>query len=235
MAERYALIVSCEHGGNRVPRKYAYLFLGKRAVLNGHRGYDLGALVLARRLFSSLGQELYYSTTSRLLVDLNRSPDNPRRFSEFTRGLGAEDKSKIEELYHLPYRRSVESAAAAHISRGETVLHLSVHSFTPMLNGKTRTADVGLLYDPARKREAEFCDGWRESLHSLEGSLRVRMNYPYKGVSDGLVTYLRGKFPKGKYLGLELEVNQKRISGTKSEWRGLMRAVEESLKDVLSG
>jgi len=235
MAKRYALVVTCEHAGNAVPRKYAALFRGKRSTLKGHRGYDPGALELARRLFSSSGRELFYSNVSRLVVDLNRSPDNPRRFSEFTRRLGAKDKSQIEDIHYLPYRRSVEHSVAKLISDGSVVLHLSAHSFTPVLRGKTRKADVGLLYDPARTHEAGFCARWRKALLSLDGSLVVRMNYPYRGVSDGLTAYLRRKFPGNKCLGIELEVNQKLLPDKNREWRALVRNLKSSLKDVLSG
>ena len=36
--------LTCEHGGNRIPREYAHLFRGARAVLASHRGWDPGAL-----------------------------------------------------------------------------------------------------------------------------------------------------------------------------------------------
>jgi hypothetical protein len=40
---RRRLLVSCEHGGNRVPARYVALFEGAADVLATHRGYDLGA------------------------------------------------------------------------------------------------------------------------------------------------------------------------------------------------
>ena len=44
------LLVTCEHGGNRVPKEYRRLFAGWEPVLASHRGYDPGALTLAREL-----------------------------------------------------------------------------------------------------------------------------------------------------------------------------------------
>ncbi|NJW55731.1 N-formylglutamate amidohydrolase, partial [Salinimicrobium sp. CDJ15-91] len=101
---------------------------------------------------------------------------------------------------------------------GGEVLHISVHTFTPELEGEVRTADVGLLFDPAREEEADFCKRFQKSLFKQDKELQVKFNYPYLGIDDGFTTYLRQKFPK-QYLGIELEVNQKFIKGNKMEKR----------------
>ena len=44
------LLLTCEHGGNRIPPEYRALFRGATAALASHRGWDPGALALARRL-----------------------------------------------------------------------------------------------------------------------------------------------------------------------------------------
>jgi len=38
--------------------------------------------------------------------------------------------------------------------------------------------------------------------------LRVRMNYPYSGTSDGFTTQLRKQLPAARYAALEIETNQ---------------------------
>ena len=38
------LILTCEHGGNEIPTKYANYFDKHQAILKTHRGFDLGAL-----------------------------------------------------------------------------------------------------------------------------------------------------------------------------------------------
>jgi predicted N-formylglutamate amidohydrolase len=81
-----ALLITCEHGGNRIPAAYRSLFIGRKALLATHRGYDAGALVMAEALSISLRAPLVSSTVSRLLVDLNLSVGNPQLFSEMTRG-----------------------------------------------------------------------------------------------------------------------------------------------------
>ena len=70
--KRRHLLVSCEHGGNRVPKKFAALFAGAADVLATHRGYDIGAVEVARRFGRLLGVTPFVATTTRLVVDLNR-------------------------------------------------------------------------------------------------------------------------------------------------------------------
>ena len=98
------------------------------------------------------------------------------------------------------------------------MLHLSIHSFTPVLHGQTRNADIGLLYDPGRAGERRLAVAWQKALRKRVPSLRVRRNYPYLGKADGFTTHLRRRFPRA-YLGLELEVNQA-LAGT-AQWRPL--------------
>jgi predicted N-formylglutamate amidohydrolase len=203
----WKVLLTCEHGGNAVPAPYAGLFAGHRRVLGTHRGLDIGASVAARHLESSLGAPLVCASVTRLLVDLNRSIGHPRLFSEFTRELPPAARSSILAQYYHPYRDLVAAWIAVALSDAAPVLHLSVHSFTPVLDGVARTADVGLLFDPARRRERAFCREWQARLDGAD-RWRVRRNYPYRGTSDGFVVALRRRFPAARYLGIELEMNQ---------------------------
>ncbi len=232
MPDPRAVIVSCEHGGNSVPSRYAALFKDKKRLLENHRGYDFGALELAIKISESLGCPIYFSTVTRLLVDLNRSPRNHRKFSEVVRPLDPKEKGFILERYYWPYREEVQSGVKRFVSRG-SVLHLSIHSFTPVLKGVKRSADIGLLYDPVRKAESKFCEKWRRAILSTDGSIRVRRNYPYRGVSDGMTSYLRKFFPERVYWGIELEVNQKYLRGERRLWNTLTRSIVDSLITTL--
>lgn len=160
-------LVTCEHGGNAIPEALRDLFSGQEGVLASHRGHDPGALELARAMASALAAELVFSVTSRLVVDLNRSPGHPRLFSEFTRPLPAPERRRLVDEHHSPYRDRVASFVAEAVSRGERVVHLSSHSFVPVLDGIVRTSDIGLLYDPHRPEEARLCAAWRQILSDL--------------------------------------------------------------------
>ncbi len=200
-------LLTCEHSGNHIPQNFKTCFKNRESVLNTHRGFDIGALDMFRTL-QPLADYSNYSETSRLLIELNRSLHHPNLFSEFTKTLPKSEKQRLINSYYLPYRNAVEQTIKHWIAKGETVLHLSVHSFTPILNGKERQCDIGLLYDSRRIEEKILCAQLKKELLLQNPKLNVRFNYPYLGKADGFTTYLRKKFSKN-YLGIELEMNQK--------------------------
>ena len=228
------LLFTCEHGGNRIPARYDALFRSHKRELDSHFGYDPGALVYAREFAKAFEAELICSTTSRLLVELNRSRHHPRLFSRITRMLPADERQRILERYYEPYRTSVETRVREAARAGERLLHVSCHSFTPRLDGVVRTADIGLLYDPRREGEARFCRSWQSVLERLAPQWRVRRNYPYRGSDDGLTTYLRSRFDGRVYRGVEIEVNQKFPLGDARAWRSMRRLLVESLRETLA-
>lgn len=229
-----SFLVTCEHGGNRVPAPYRPLFRGRRALLESHRGYDPGALVMAKALAHAFMAQLVTSTISRLLVDLNRSIGHPQLFSPATHGAPAELRAKIVEQHYRPYRERVERLVRQSASRGRRVIHISSHSFTPELDGRARLADVGLLYHPGRRGEAELCARWKTSLAAVAPELRVRRNYPYAGKGDGLTSHLRLRFAPDAYLGIELEINQAVVLAAGWRWPALRHALIDSLRSASS-
>jgi predicted N-formylglutamate amidohydrolase len=227
------LLITCEHGGNHVPAAYRPLFANCREALDSHRGYDPGALTMARDLAATFHARLVYATVTRLLVELNRSPGHPRLFSEATKPLPAAERHQLLMRYYMPYRMQVEKLIVQAMRSGQ-VLHLSSHSFTPVLNGSERRTDIGLLFDPARESEAKLCRAWQDALKQLAPDLVVRRNYPYRGTSDGLTTHLRRRLRDPCYLGVELEINQKHAIGDTHAWRKLRQAVIKSLSLALA-
>ena len=125
-------------------------------MLDSHRGYDAGALVMAKALAKAYEAPLVASTISGLLVDLNRSIGHSQLFSVATRSAPAGVRAQIVEQYYQPYRAQVERRVRHEVSRGRRVIYISSHSFTPELYGNVRNADVGLLYHPGRPGEAEL-------------------------------------------------------------------------------
>ncbi|APY09040.1 N-formylglutamate amidohydrolase [Winogradskyella sp. J14-2] len=200
------LVLTCEHGGNIIPKAYAQLFNDKD-ILNTHLGYDLGALDVLEYL-KPLAEASFYSINSRLLIELNRSLFHKQLFSEFTKSLSKTEKNNIIETYYLPYRTAVEHKIANLIGSNNKVLHLSIHSFTPKLNNEIRNCDIGLLYNSLKKEEQTFCRQLKAEILKTDSGLNVRFNYPYLGKADGFTTFLRKQFLEN-YLGIEIEVNQK--------------------------
>lgn len=225
------LLISCEHAVNTVPPAYQYLFHQHEALLQTHRAIDFGAIEIATHLQHSLNCDYTSATVTRLLIDCNRTLTHPHCFSEFTRSLPDSEKQQLVDQYYLPYRQQTEALIKGQIGRGNQVFHLSCHSFTPVLNGAIRNAGIGFLYDPKRHGEKEVAREWYGIL-SQETDYRIRMNYPYRGNSDGFTSYLRKKYLESDYIGMELEVNQTLVNDTIS-LNTLVGALSSSLSELL--
>jgi predicted N-formylglutamate amidohydrolase len=229
------LVLTCEHAGNVVPERYRALFVGMvQHLLPTHRGWDPGALLLAREMAARFHAPLYFEETTRLLVDLNRSVGNPELHSEATRHLSLRERREILDAYYHPHRRRVAAAIDELVSTSdERIVHIASHSFTPELHGHVRTADVGLLYDPGRPGEVAFASAWLDALKAADPALRLRRNYPYLGKSDGVTQSLRRLHPPERYVGIELEVNQRYVEEGGPAWPKIRQTLVDTLGAAL--
>ena len=201
-------IFSCEHGGYEIPAPYQSYFAGQKAILQSHRGWDKGALDVAKYISRRANTKLIDNSISRLLIECNRTLGHGDLFSEFSKPMPQEMRNQLIEEYYVPYRNQLERKIEQHLHHQHQVIHISFHSFTPILNGETRKTEIGILYDPANNLEHQFAEAWKASIEEKIDSWRVKFNYPYKGTDDGLTTYFREKY-KENYAGLELEINTK--------------------------
>lgn len=216
-------IITCEHAGNEVPKKYVPLFAGSPDVLQTHRGWDLGALEIAQQMADELSWPLHYTTISRLIIEANRSVDSGDLFSEFTQHLSATAKKDLIEKYYMPYRKKVEHTIA---TATRSIMHLSIHSFTPIWKGAVRPTDIGLLFDPNRKHELDLCIRLKQACHEFFPNWQIDFNEPYNGTDDGFTTHLRTAFSEHHYAGIEIEVNQK-YQGNAQIAAGLVFAITQ--------
>ena len=228
-----ALVISCEHGGNEVPPAYAELFAGHTALLPTHRGWDPGALELAREMAQAFGAPLFAATTTRLLIDLNRSIGHRQLHSEATRSLALAARRDIATRYYRPHRDAVEAEVARLIATGRRVVHVASHSFTPEMNGVVRQADVAWLYDPRRAGESDLALRWLHALRQRRQGLKLRRNYPYQGKGDGLTSWLRKRHAPAHYVGIELEVNQRFVMEGGTVWAVLRADILQALADAM--
>jgi len=226
-------VVSCEHASATVPAEVALgLSPAEQAT---HHAWDEGARPLARTLAAALGCAPLEGTVSRLVVDLNRAEDNPEVVPAVSFGLAVPGNAALAPaererrlaVYHRPYRRAVRAAVDAAVAAAGRCVHLSVHSFVPVLAGLRRDVQVGVLFDPARPWEVEVA-------HDLLAALRevgwdARANEPYLGTDDGVTTWLRGRLPAAAYAGIELEANQSLLAGPEA-LRRLARDVSAALR-----
>jgi hypothetical protein len=207
-------IITCEHGGNRIPAPYRRLFRGQRALLDSHRGYDPGSLVMSKALASAFAAPLVASTVSRLLIDLNRSIGHPQLFSAVTRAAPAQTRAQIVEQHYRPYRMQVERLIWQAVARGA--------SRDPHF--------VAQLYRGAGWQGARRRCGFALPPRSARGGRGLRPLEGNAGKGDGLTSHLRVRFAHCDYVGIELEVNQGIVFAAGRRWMALRRMLIDSLR-----
>jgi predicted N-formylglutamate amidohydrolase len=202
---RGRLVLTCEHASCAVPVEYDDLGLDAKD-LREHIGWDIGARALTEVLAQRLGGPAVQSSVSRLVIDCNRALDDHDLIIGESHGVrvpgnqrvdAVERERRIREFYQ-PYHAAIDEVLAR---QPESFL-LSVHCFTPRLDGRVRRFDVGVLFD-SFANEAERLGG---SL--AHDGLQVRYNQPYSGL-DGLIFSARTHGMRYGLRYLEIEINNR--------------------------
>ena len=220
-----ALLLICDHAGRRIPERLGDLGLAP-SDLDRHIAWDIGAAGLARRLADLLDAELLMQVYSRLVADCNRSPDTDGIAPEVSdgtpipgnRALPSDALSERIAAIHAPYHAAI---AAALDRRGSSrTLLVSVHSFTPVMDGFERPWQVGVLHS----HDSPASDRALGALARGEG-LVVGDNQPY--AMDG-IDYTIPRHAKARGLDyLELEVRQDLIEAPDGQehWAGVLAPI----------
>lgn len=206
---RAGILITCEHATSRLPPPMQAL-AGEREILSSHRGWDIGAWDLTRELARRLGASAVGGRWSRLVIDVNRRVDDPtlivrragRHVLSWNAGLDVAEIERRIFAYHAPYHQEVDRRILQHAVRGLRPLLFAVHSFAPVLRGRERDFDIGLLYEKHRGLAHALGRRLREA------GLSVRYNRPYSGMAGMMYAADR----HGTHHGLpclELEVNQR--------------------------
>jgi len=222
-----SVLITAEHASNAVPGEWARCFSGQSDVLQTHHAWDPGSNELADQLASQLSAPLLKGQVTRLLVDLNRSVGHPRLFSEFSRSLDQSERDHLVQYLHAPHWQAFREK----IDQLGRWLHIACHSFTPVLDGKIRTTDIGLLYYPSRTPERDWCNALAEQLRKQFPALTVHANQPYRGTSNGLGQQHRRHFPPDKLMTMELEINTRLVNSP--EWSDIRQRLVGSIAHQL--
>jgi len=151
-------LLVCDHASNRVPPTLDNLGLDEGA-LGRHIAIDIGAGPTTRELSVRLDATAVVATYSRLVIDNNRYLDDPTSIPEISDGTAipgnrdlsaAQAATRADELFR-PYHAAIDIALAALARDGAAPALISVHSFTPLLEGIERPWHVGLLWNRDRR------------------------------------------------------------------------------------
>jgi len=179
---RAALLV-CDHASNAVPAALHGLGLPERE-LHRHIALDIGAAEVTRRLAELLDAPAVLTGYSRLVVDCNRRLDHPTSIVAVSDGveipgnrdLGEADRRARIDACFWPYHRRIGAGLAGFAMRGVRPAIVSMHCFTPVLDGIERPWHIGVLWDEDDRIAAPLLT----ALRARDG-LVVGDNEPYSG------------------------------------------------------
>jgi predicted N-formylglutamate amidohydrolase len=149
-----ALVLTCDHASAAVPRALRGLGLSAEAI-EQHIGWDIGAAAVTRLLAPMLDAPAFLSGYSRLVVDCNRDPDDATSIPAASDGVtvpgnldlsAAQRAARIEACFR-PYHAAIAARIDALLGAGRVPALISIHSFTPVMNGFARPWHVGILWD----------------------------------------------------------------------------------------
>ena len=187
------ILVICDHAANAVPARLGGLGL-TASELGRHIGLDIGAEAVARGIAARFGAEAIVASFSRLVIDVNRKLDDGSLIARRSDGTDvpgnaeidpAARKARIDAIY-WPYHNAISATLDGWMARGLTPTLVSVHSFTPSMNGVERPWHVGVLWD----RDPRIAVPLIEALAARPG-LIVGDNEPYtaRGPTDFTMPY----------------------------------------------
>lgn len=72
-------------------------------------------------------------------------------------------KKNSLKITYTPHWNKVQGVLSELWKVNTLIIHIGVHSFTPILNNQKRNTDIGILYDPSRKKERELALRWQKA------------------------------------------------------------------------
>lgn len=215
------LVLIADHAGRELPDEYGDLGL-PASEFDRHIAYDIGVEAVTRELAMLLGVPAVMARYSRLLIDPNRGEDDPTLIRQLYDGtvvpanypMSEEERERRLERYFRPYHDAVGSMiASVATASGAAPLIFSVHSFTPMLQGRARPWHAGILWDLDDRVARPLIE-----MLASEPGMVIGDNDPYDGALRG-DTMFRHAIVNG-YAHALLEIRQDLITDEEgaAEW-----------------
>ncbi len=224
------IVLVCEHASNRIPASLNGLGLTPEARV-AHIAWDLGAADVAAHLSGHLDAALIAPRISRLVHDCNRPSDHATAMPERVDGIdipgnvGLSDaarQARIREVYR-PFHDALASLIAARDRPGRKPIIATIHTFTPVYQGRRRALDLGILHD----RDTRLADRVLK-LCARDDALVTRRNQPY-GPLDGVThTLKKHALPRG-LLNVMFEIRNDLVADDAGQ-----RAMAERLSMLLA-
>jgi predicted N-formylglutamate amidohydrolase len=180
------LLFVCDHASNALPERYGTLGL-EQGAFAAHIASDIGAATVTRALAKAYGAPAVLARWARLLIDLNRGPDDPTLVMKLSDGRIIPGNRRADEAeiaarlakFHAPYHAAIAAELDLAQTKDIVPVIISMHSFTPVWKGFRRPWEVGVLWDKDDRLA-------RPLLAALtRAGLNAGDNEPYDGELEG--------------------------------------------------
>ena len=176
------VLLVCDHASNRFPRSLGTMGLDYLDRVS-HVALDIGASAVAEALAENLGATTVLCQYSRLIVDCNRNLIDESAFLNYGDGVeipgnhslqNHEKERRASEIY-WPYHNAIKDQIVRLKKYGIKPVVISIHSFTPVINGEDRKWEIGVLWDKDSVTAEIFLT------RLVEAGYLVGDNEPYSG------------------------------------------------------
>jgi len=226
-----------DHVSNRVPRALDSLGLAT-PVLGKHLAYDIGTRKLITYLSQHLDAPAVLAGYSRLVVDLNRSLEDPTVIPEVSdgipipgnRGLSRAQRAQRIHCFYTPYRTAIDHMLHRIRARGIVPAFISIHSFARQLaaDRRHRPWQIGLMWDKDPRIPVPLL----ERLRAHPDNLTVGDNEPYSGKHAADYTIDHHAEATGlPHVSIETRQDLVDTEDGAERWAVIL---EESLRDILA-
>ena len=180
---RAPLVIFCDHAGRAFPRKLGTLGLNP-AQLDQHIAWDIGIAKVVAALAHALDAPAALASYSRLVIDCNRRLDDPTSIAQESdripipgnRGLDARARAQRADEIFRPYHAAIAGLIQRKLAAGQSPAILSLHSFTPAMNGFRRPWHFGILWNRDPRLAVPLMARLAQMPHVCVGD-----NEPYSG------------------------------------------------------
>lgn len=214
-----------DHAGNAVPTALGSLGLSE-ADLTRHIALDIGIAGLGERLAEASDAVFISQPYSRLVIDCNRDPDAPDAIPEMSDGtavpanrdLSPRERADRVNAIHAPYQEAIAAELARRDSREQPTILVSLHSFTPVMDGLARPWQIGVLHSRGDTRFA------RSTLWRLRarGDLIVGDNQPYAMDEIDHTVPLHAFGARRPYVEIEIRQDLLATSAAQAGWADML-------------
>lgn len=229
------VLIVCDHASRRIPAEHKNLGMSEAQLLQ-HIAWDIGAGDVARELGSLLGVPVVLASNSRLVVDCNRTLDDPTAFPVTSdevpvpgnSNLTDADREARANAFYWPYHHAIRDQLAALEKLAPAPALIAVHSFTPEFDGYKRPWHIGALWDKDSRIAMPFM---RE--FTAQSDIVVGDNEPYSGKHPADFTLDHHAEAEGlPHLGIEIRQELISTQSGARHWAEILfAALQDTLED----